>query len=134
MDCMSENRATQPARRWGRIAAGWVASLVLGLGSALAQPATTGNLALPGEIDEYQFDLSQRTLLHFDPQAAGDTLNWNLSGPFGAIGSTRSFVGSDNFAGTFAATTTSLAKACSTSATTPWRLAAAGRSLQGLST
>lgn len=101
MDCMSANRATQPARRWGRIAAGWLASLVLGLGSALAQPATTGTLALPGEIDEFQFDLSQRTFLHFDPQGAGDTFTWNLSGLFGAIGSARSFISADNFTGTF---------------------------------
>ncbi len=95
MDCMSANRATQTNRRWHHSAAGFLIAFILGVASALAQPATTGSLSQPGETDEYQFDLTQPTQLYFDAQAAGDSVSWNVSGPFGIVSATRSFSASD---------------------------------------
>jgi hypothetical protein len=100
MDRMIANRATQTNRRWHPSAAGFLAAFIFGVASALAQPATTGTLSQPGQIDEFQFELTQPTLLHFDPQAAADQFTWSLSGPFGPIGSARSFVSADNIENT----------------------------------
>jgi hypothetical protein len=66
-----------------------------GLLPALAQPVTTGMVSAPGEVDEFLFDLNQPTLLHLDPQTGSETLLWSLSGPFGAIGNSRTFASGD---------------------------------------
>jgi len=94
MDCTRAKTATPPI---GSLA-GWLTALWWTVASflpALAQPVTTGMVSAPGEVDEFLFDLNQPTLLHLDPQTASDTLFWSPSGPFGPIGSPRSFASGD---------------------------------------
>ncbi len=94
MDCMRAKTATPKAAG----AHGWLAALWWTLASlvpALAQPVTTGMVSVPGEVDEFLFDLSQPTLLHLDPQTNTDNLLWSVQGPFGAIGSGQYFSSGD---------------------------------------
>lgn len=63
--------------------------------TAQAQPATTGTLAIPGEVDEFLFNLEQPGLLHLDVQSPADDVNWSLEGPYGVHRSSTAFTSSD---------------------------------------
>jgi hypothetical protein len=58
-------------------------------------PVISGNLATPGQADQYSFTLSKESLLYFDSVTNNDSINWSLTGPRGAEVNARAFSSSD---------------------------------------
>jgi hypothetical protein len=56
---------------------------------------TTGSIETPGDTAEYSFNLSDRSLLHFDSLTNSSNLYWTLAGPAGTSVSSRRFDRSD---------------------------------------
>lgn len=56
-----------------------------------------GDLATPGQIDQYTFTLTDRTLLYLDSLTDNVSIRWNLRGPKGVEVSNRPFSSTDSF-------------------------------------
>lgn len=61
--------------------------------------AIQGAIEVPGERDQYQFTLDERTWLYFDSLTNRSDLNWTLEGPTGTVVDARSFDRSDSLDG-----------------------------------
>ncbi|GAB5443698.1 MAG: hypothetical protein Fues2KO_40470 [Fuerstiella sp.] len=66
-------------------------------GSALVLGATqSGDLTAGGQVDSYQFSLSDRSLLHMDVLTNSSSFRWTLQGPRGIEVQNRSFTSTDS--------------------------------------
>src|SRR5688500_16201989 len=61
-------------------------------------PAQTvsGQIDVPGEVDQYGFTLPQNARIVFDSLSNTSNVNWSLSGPNGEVVTNRAFNSSDN--------------------------------------
>ena len=67
-------------------------------GSPLAFNTTiSGDLAADGQVDQFTFTLSDRTLLYLDSLTNNSTIRWNLRDVTGAFVSNRAFSSTDSF-------------------------------------
>ena len=59
-------------------------------------PLVIGSIDVPGEVDQYGFDLKEKSWIIFDSLTIDSNFDWSLSGPHGTEVANRSFSNSDS--------------------------------------